>query len=98
MTHKYLYQMGVHSVQGNEVSSILSYIMRYQPWVVIALYELHNNRLEDVVTWFSGLAYMLGLFEDEGVPVDIDEALHGWVPDEAFDLEGSIRGWYKENS
>ena len=98
MNSKRLHHMEVHSVAGNEVSSILKYYVENRPTIVIGLYKLYGDDIEHVITWFTGFSYMLGMMEDEGMPIDVDEALHGWDGDEPYSLLDDINRWFRDNS
>lgn len=82
---------------GNEWSSIVGYMFAHQPRAMLVILEkcLHGNPME-LSAYFLGMAVALNLVEDNGIPIDIDEALHGWTYDEPINLIAAIQNAREE--
>ena len=96
MPDKKLYQME-SKASGNEVYSVMFYMMKYYPHHITALYHVYEDNDNMLSAWFTGAGYALALVEDNGIPLDLDEVLHGWDGDRPFDIGEAVREWIAGN-
>jgi hypothetical protein len=88
---KYFYEMTAEPL-GNEWSSMAGYMFAYHPkLMLVTLNQIFDGDVKQLSAYLLGAAIALNLVEDHGIPLDVDEVLHGWEHDQRFDLYAAIR-------
>ena len=92
MTTKPFSNMSPTSIPfGNEWSSVASYLFKYQEKLMVLYYYALDQDVEMLKMYLAGMATLLMITEDNGMPTDLDEVIHAWDHDEPFDIEAALR-------
>ena len=76
---------------GREWSSVASYMFKHHERMLVAFYYAMGQDMAMLKMYFIGMCTTLAMFEDNGMPSDLDEVIHSWNHEEPFDMAAAIR-------
>ncbi len=92
MVNKPFSNMSPRSIpSGNEWSSVASYMFKHHEQMMVIFFYVIDQDLTMLKMYFIGMVTALSMFEDNGMPSDLDEVIHAWDHEEPFDLNAAIR-------